>query len=186
MRTCRRWRVCSHAAFRAAALRATVSVLAASAVLATSAAWGFGAALRAQVQLHPQAQEAISKLRSPFCPGLMLEVCPTLNAQALRDSIDDGARGGVSADSLIESVVAAYGEEYRAFPKRRGTGLLAWVVPPGGLLVGLGLVLLALRRLRGPTPASGAAEDDVLTDDEEARLTAAMAEFEAAEEEELL
>jgi len=115
----------------------------------------------------------------------MLEVCPTLNAQALRDSIDDGARGGVSADSLIESVVAAYGEEYRAFPKRRGTGLLAWVVPPGGLLVGLGLVLLALRRLRGPASGSGAAEDDALSDEEEARLDAAMAEFEADEEEEL-
>lgn len=135
-------------------------------------------------QTHPEAREAISKLRSPFCPGLMLEVCPTANAQALRDSIDGDARGGLTADSLVEKVVAAYGEEYRAFPKRTGTGLLAWVMPPAALLLGLGLVIVALRRLRGPTDAQeGAGAAEALTIDEQARLTAALAELEAEDEE---
>lgn len=130
--------------------------------------------------LHPEAREAISKLRSPFCPGLMLEVCPSLDAQLLRDSLDAQARDGTSADSLVERMVAAYGEEYRAFPKRTGTGLLAWAVPPAGLLAGLGLVVVALRRLRGSAQARAAGEG--LTSEEEARLAAAMAEFDAMEE----
>lgn len=130
--------------------------------------------------LHPEAREAISKLRSPFCPGLMLEVCPSLDAQLLRDSLDAQARDGTSADSLVERMVAAYGEEYRAFPKRTGTGLLAWAVPPAGLLAGLGLVVVALRRLRGSAQARAAREG--LTSEEEARLAAAMAEFDAMEE----
>lgn len=134
--------------------------------------------------LHPEAEEAISKLRSPFCPGLMLEVCPTANADALRDSIDADARDGAGADSLVEMVVAAYGEEYRAFPKRQGAGLLAWVVPPAGLLAGLGLVVLALRRLRGSVGSGPDAAEaaDRLTSEEEARLNAALAEFDAMEE----
>lgn len=133
-------------------------------------------------QSHPEAREAISKLRSPFCPGLMLEVCPTRNAQALRDSIDSDARLGLTADSLVERVVAAYGEEYRAFPKRTGAGLLAWVMPPAGLLLGLGLVIVALRRLRGPTRA-GEASAEGLTSDEQARLDAALADLEFEDEE---
>ena len=132
-------------------------------------------------QLHPEAREAISKLRSPFCPGLMLEVCPTSNADALRDSIDAEARDGAAADSLVEMVVASYGEEYRAFPKRHGAGLLAWVVPPVGLLVGVGLVVVALKRLRGPSGA-GTGSPEELTREEEARLDAALAEFDAMEE----
>ena len=112
----------------------------------------------------------------------MLEVCPTPNAQALRDSIDADARLGLTADSLVEKVVAAYGEEYRAFPKRTGAGLLAWVMPPAGLLLGLGLVIVALRRLRGPARADGSSAE-ALTGDEQARLDAALADLEVEEEE---
>ena len=133
-------------------------------------------------QFHPEAVEAISKVRSPFCPGLMLEVCPTLDAAELRETINDGAREGMDADALIEMVVAAHGEEYRAFPKASGTGLLAWVMPPAALLLGLGVVVLVLRHLRAaPGPAGPAPE---LTDEDRDRLAAALAEMEAQEENE--
>lgn len=113
----------------------------------------------------------------------MLEVCPTSDAQALRDSIDGDARQGLNADSLVEIVVATYGEEYRAFPKRTGAGLLAWVMPPAGLLLGLGLVIVALRRLRGPADPVGGGGAEALTADEQARLDAALADLEAEDEE---
>ena len=161
---------------RTAAL-ALVSLFAAMAPLARAAAQEPEAPSR---QLHPEAREAISKIRSPFCPGLMLEVCPTVTSQALRDSIDDAARGGLSADSLLEMVVAAHGEEYRAFPKRSGTGLLAWVMPPAALLIGLGLVVLVLRRLKGPQ--NGGVGGEALTEQEMDRLDAALAEFAETEE----
>ncbi len=142
-------------------------------------------AARLEAQEHPSAQpdpaarEAVSKLRSPFCPGLMLEVCPTTNARALRDSIEAGARQGLSADSLVERVVAAYGEEYRAFPKRSGAGLWAWVMPPAALFLGLGLVVVVLRRLKGPGEVSDGSD---LSDEDRERLNAALAEFDAMEE----
>ena len=131
-------------------------------------------------ELHPEASEAISKLRSPFCPGFMLEVCPSRDADELRDSLQAGALAGLSADSLVEWMVAAYGEEYRAFPEPSGSGLLAWVVPPVALLLGLGLVVIALRRLKGPVVVG--AVTDAITEDERDRLDAALAELEEMEE----
>ena len=131
-------------------------------------------------RLHPEADEAISKLRSPFCPGLMLEVCPSLEAEALRDSIQLGAEAGLSADSLVERMIAVHGEEYRAFPERSGTGLLAWAVPPAALLLGLATVVIVLRRLKSREPVGAGAEE--LTEEERERLAEALAQLEAAED----
>ncbi|MGI9627180.1 MAG: cytochrome c-type biogenesis protein [Longimicrobiales bacterium] len=123
----------------------------------------------------PVAREAISKIRSPFCPGLMLEVCPTTTAAALRDSIQTMASTGMSADSVVELVIARHGEEYRAFPKRSGTGLLAWVMPPIALLLGLGLVVLALKKMKEPV---GLTAQGPLSETERSRLDDALAELE--------
>lgn len=133
-------------------------------------------------ELHPEAGEAISRLRSPYCPGFMLEVCPSSEAEALRDSIQMFAEEGLGADSLVEWMIASHGEEYRAFPQRSGAGLLAWAAPPVALLVGLGLVVIALRRLKGPAVAGGPAEG--LTQEERDRLDAALAQLEEMEESE--
>lgn len=131
-------------------------------------------------ELHPEASRAISRLRSPFCPGFMLEVCPTGEAEALRDSIQAGAESGLGADSLVEWMIASHGEEYRAFPKRTGAGLLAWVAPPVALLAGLALVVVALRRMKGPGAVAEAAAG--LTDEQRDRLDAALAQLEEMEE----
>lgn len=132
--------------------------------------------------VHPEAQEAISRVRSPFCPGLMLEVCPSAPAQALRDSLDAQAAAGLPADSLVERVVASYGEEYRAVPKASGAGLWAWVAPPAALAAGLGLVLVALRRMRVPAGVRPAAE---LSDEEKERVRRALADFEQLDVEQM-
>lgn len=123
------------------------------------------------------AETAEKRLRSPFCPGLMLEVCPTPDAAALRDTLAAWASTGVSADSLVAMVVAQYGEEYRGFPQTRGRGLLAWLVPPLMLLLGLAGVVVALRRLRG----SSSGPEAPVTDEETRRLEEALKELKDAE-----
>ena len=134
-------------------------------------------------EIHPEASEAISKLRSPFCEGFMLEVCPTSDAEALRDSLQAGALAGLSADSLVEWMVAGWGEEYRALPQTSGSGLLAWVVPPLALLLGLGLVVVTLRRLMRPSAA--VVGTDAISEEERDRLDTALAELEEMEEAQL-
>jgi len=133
------------------------------------------------VQPSPEGDAAISRLRSPFCPGLMLEVCPSPQAKLLRDTIQVMAGQGASADSLVAWMLANYGEEYRAVPRAQGSGLLAWAMPPLALVVGLGLVVLVLRHFRRQRESSSR-EAEPLSDEEKEKLDAAMEELKSAEE----
>jgi len=94
---------------------------------------------------HPEAEKAVSRLLSPFCPGLMLTQCPAEASRILRDSIHALALDGWNAEALEAWMLGNHGEEYRAVPKRSGAGLLAWLFPPLALLAGLGVVGWALR-----------------------------------------
>jgi cytochrome c-type biogenesis protein CcmH/NrfF len=127
------------------------------------------------------ADAAIARIRSPYCPGLMLEVCHSSPAEALRDSIRVAAAQGQSAERIVEDVLARHGEEWRAVPRRSGAGLLAWLILPLALVVG-GLVLwgrIKVMRTQGPARTAAAGP---MSDEERARLDAALREFEHAED----
>lgn len=131
------------------------------------------------MSVHPEAKAAIDGIWSPYCPGLMLEVCTSAGGAMLRDSAQSWAIQGLSADSIIERIVGEYGEEYRAEPLSSGTGLAAWLIPPAVLFAGLGLVALVLaRRRRG---GAAAAIPAVPVEDEE-RLKAALRQLDEEEE----
>ncbi|MEX2581662.1 MAG: cytochrome c-type biogenesis protein CcmH [Gemmatimonadota bacterium] len=124
-----------------------------------------------------QAESAIAQLRSPYCPGLMLEVCPSPNAAALRDSIYELAAEGRTSGELIEWMIGRHGEEWRGVPQRSGAGLWAWIMPPLALLLGIGIVVGWLRGNRTESKEKQLAVADVSDADRE-RLTAAMREWE--------
>lgn len=138
---------------------------------------------------HPEAQKAISQLYSPFCHGFMLDVCPV--AGPLRDSIEALAYQGWTSEQLVDWVLANYGEEYRAVPQASGWGIWAWVLPPVALLLGVGMVVIALRRFRpgersSQAPSRGEGDspevEAVISPEEEARLRAAIREIELSED----
>ncbi len=138
-------------------------------------------ALRNPIEPHPVADEAISRLKSPYCPGLMLEVCTSYQGALLRDSLQEMARAGLARDDLVAWVLANHGEEYLAYPRTSGRGLLAWLVPPGALLLGVGVVLVALRYMKDPMLARAGAERE-LSAEEEHRLREALKEMDEGEE----
>ena len=70
---------------------------------------------------HPEALKAIDRIKSPFCPGFMLEVCPSPYAAALRDTLDIMAREGLESDSLVAWALARYGDTLSALPPARET-----------------------------------------------------------------
>lgn len=129
---------------------------------------------------HPEAQEAIDRLKSPYCPGQMLEVCTSAQGAALRDSIQDLAETGADADALVAWVLRNHGRQYLALPEARGAGLVAWVVPGLALLVGIGVVVVALRIMRRGRPEP--VRDRELDPEEEARLRDALRQLDAEEQ----
>jgi cytochrome c-type biogenesis protein CcmH/NrfF len=174
--------ICSRAPVRVVLAALLAAVLSAPQALNAQAAnerpvRGIGAEAR-----HPEAARAIDELKSPYCPGLMLEVCPSGGGQALRDTLQALAEEGWTSDAIVDWVVANHGEEYRAMPKRSGASLLmAWVIPPAAAVLGLVLVVVALRRMRGSGPVRAPAQG-ALSSDEEARLREALRELDAEEE----
>ena len=132
------------------------------------------------ISVHPEAREAIDGLKSPYCPGMMLEVCPSPGGAMLRDSIQARAERGAEAEEIIEGVLAEYGEEWRAEPLASGTGLWAWIIPPAAIVAGLGLVgLLLAQRKRSPGEEG---EEVAVGREDEARLRQALKELDEEEE----
>lgn len=151
---------------------------------------GTGSALQApesQVsapRYHPEAVEAMNQLYSPFCPGLMLHICTSPQAATLRDSIDVLAEEGWSSDELVEWMLANHGQQYRAAPPKTGWGVWAWVLPPVGILGGLALILLFLRRrVRTQSPSAGKPTGaSAVSSEEEERLRSAIRQVELDED----
>jgi cytochrome c-type biogenesis protein CcmH/NrfF len=129
---------------------------------------------------HPEAVKAIEQIKSPYCPGLMLEVCTSAGGAALRDSIETLADQGWAADSIVAWVLANHGEEYLGLPRREGKALVAWIVPPVAVLLGFALVLVALRQMARNRPAPPAPRD--LSRAEEQKLEDALRALEAEED----
>ena len=133
------------------------------------------------VQPHPEGDAAIDGLRSPYCPGMMLETCPSPQAKLLRDSIQEMAWEGASSDSLVNWMLSTHGEEYRAVPLARGSGLWAWLMPPLALLGGLIVVALALQHFRTRRETDPELSEDISSEDESV-LEAALEELRESEE----
>lgn len=133
---------------------------------------------------HPEASKAIGQLWSPYCPGLMLEVCPSGGGAALRDTLQQLAEEGRSAEEIVEIVLANHGEEYRALPKREGAALLAWIAPPAAVVLGMALVIFVLWKMREARRAAVPAgwEPHETTDEEDQRLREAMKEIDEGED----
>jgi cytochrome c-type biogenesis protein CcmH len=81
--------------------------------------------------------------------------------------------GGYSASEIIDAFKAVYGDRVLMAPPSSGFDLAAWLMPFVALSAGIGLVLVVLRRLRGPAlaPAIAPVVADA-TPAEQARLDA--------------
>lgn len=145
-----------------------------------------GAVLAQGVGERPNADEArraIAQLRSPYCPGFMLETCTSSQAAALRDSIYDLAAQGMPADDIVEWMLSRHGEEWRALPRRSGVGLWAWIIPPLAFLAGLAIVIGWLRSSRRAEPP--VASTPTVNDQDREKLAAALREWQDSGEEEI-
>jgi cytochrome c-type biogenesis protein CcmH/NrfF len=103
-------------------------------------------ALPARAAPEDVATSIAREIMSPFCPGVTLHDCPSAQADALRVEIAHWARNGWSRDRIMAQLVSEYGEDVRALPPAKGSGLFAWLLPLCALIVGGVIAWLLPRR----------------------------------------
>lgn len=106
--------------------------------------------------------EIATQLRCVVCQNLSVADSPSEMAQQMRAIVRERLAAGETPEQVIQYFVERYGDWILLAPKRQGFTLLVWVLPPIGLLAGLGVLAVVLRRWtrRGATRrAEGVAVD---------------------------
>lgn len=131
------------ASFAATALCSTLLVLLAAAC---------GAPL-AVAPPERRAQAVDRSLICPICPGETIDQSQVELAKQMRAVVREKLAAGWTPNQIQQFFVERYGPGVLAAPPRRGFNLVAWIVPPVGLGIGVVALWLALRALRHPAPA---------------------------------
>ena len=84
-------------------------------------------------------------LKCPICAGESLAGSQTDLAKDLRARIDEEIAAGRTDEEIIDSFVAAYGEQVLLDPPSTGWGVVLWAAPLGVLVAGL-IAIVGLRR----------------------------------------
>ncbi len=103
--------------------------------------------------LEERAQHLYSGVMCPQCAGQTIDESNAPIAEAMRTAIRTQLRDGASDDAIMESLVQSYGEVILASPPTRGFSLLAWLVPPLAIVLGVGALVFAVRNMRRGRPA---------------------------------
>ncbi|GIW07370.1 MAG: hypothetical protein KatS3mg060_2175 [Dehalococcoidia bacterium] len=119
-------------------------------------------------------------LKCPIC-DTSLEESDTAIANQMKDLIRQKLAAGESPEQITAYFVERYGESILVAPPKEGPSLTAWIMPAVGLVIGGGIVTVAIRRLsRRAAPAADPAPADASPIDPEyaARLERELQEAE--------
>ncbi len=90
--------------------------------------------------------EIATQLRCVVCQSLSVADSPSETAHQMRAIIRERLAAGESPEQVTAYFVARYGTWILLSPPRTGFTLLVWVVPFAGILAGLALVLVVVKR----------------------------------------
>jgi cytochrome c-type biogenesis protein CcmH len=94
-----------------------------------------------------QVNTIASQLFCPVCENIPLDVCGTKACADWRQEIRTMLSQGKSEQEIKQYFAARYGQRVLATPEARGANLLVWVLPVLGAVIGLAILILALRRM---------------------------------------
>lgn len=102
-----------------------------------------------------KAREIEDNLIAPCCWSQTVSQHYSEVSEQIRKEVRAMVEAGKSRDEILDHYVAKYGERILAAPRARGFNVLAYVLPWAALVLGAWLLILLLKKLRSPVPASG-------------------------------
>ena len=109
--------------------------------------------------LDERVHEVGAGLRCPVCLNLSVADSPSKLAGEMRSEIETQLRAGRTPDQIRAFFIDRYGEWILLSPPRHGWNLLPWAVPIVGLLAGVTLWVVVVRR-RAPGDAAEGTETE--------------------------
>ena len=114
-------------------------------------------------QLFRRTNEVSALLRCPVCQGLSVADSPSEMAVNMKGQVRELLARGYTEEQILEYFERSYGQFVRLKPTFEGVNALVWVIPVIALLIGVAIVVVAIRRLgRVPAPAAPAVDDEYL------------------------
>lgn len=98
------------------------------------------------VQLQARVFEIAGKLRCPVCVSESVADSNAQLAQQMRQIIHQQLEEGRSEAEIFAYFTDRYGDWILLDPPKRGVHLLVWLLPIVAVIVGVGLLTLAIRR----------------------------------------
>ena len=118
-------------------------------------------------KLEARARAISQELRCLVCQNELIDELEAPLAHDLRVLVRQRIEAGDSDAQVMNFIVARYGEFVLLKPRLEWRTALLWGTPPGLLLIGIVMLLIAARRRQGMRAAAGTAN---LTAAEEARI----------------
>jgi len=98
------------------------------------------------IGLEEQAQLLAAELRCPVCQNLSVGDSPSEMANQMRELVREKLKHGESPEQIRAYFVSRYGEWILLAPKRQGFNWVAWLLPFGAILGGVGVIGFVVRR----------------------------------------
>jgi cytochrome c-type biogenesis protein CcmH len=92
------------------------------------------------------------EIMCPVCPGETIDQSQVHLAKQMRELIRLKIAEGESRREILDYFVERYGPSILAEPRKSGSSLLVWLVPPSAVLAGAGVLALMLRKMMVSRP----------------------------------
>jgi cytochrome c-type biogenesis protein CcmH len=128
-----------------------------SAILATMFLWSATALSAEDAKTAAKVREIEDNLIAPCCWSQPVSQHYSEAAEKIRTEVQQMVASGKTRDEILDHFVAQYGERILATPRPKGFNILAYVLPWASLLLGVGFVLVLIKKLHKSAPASNPA-----------------------------
>lgn len=129
-----------------------------------------------------QVNAVAKKLNCPVCENVPLDVCETQACVQWRDLIRQKLAAGERPEQVIAYFRDTFGDRVLQEPPRSGFTVLVWVLPLAGLIAGVAILAVVLRRMTArPVTAAPAAVASLPADEYRKRLERELEELESDE-----
>jgi cytochrome c-type biogenesis protein CcmH len=105
----------------------------------------FAAAAQGPTPSDDEVNAIAKELYCPVCPNEPLDTCSSLACVQWREIIREKLAEGWTADQIKQYFVEQYGDRVLSTPPARGLNWLVYVLPPLAFLIGLFVLVRAMR-----------------------------------------